>query len=100
LLGLENKPETNREEGFLSVAPNPFPQTVRILYRIKEKGEVILRIYSPMGDLVKTTDLGKKVQGNYETTLSLSGRQGIYILQLTVGKRSYQEKIVFTGGAF
>ena len=57
--------EIPRQSMLLPNYPNPFNPETWIPYQIRESAEVVIRIYSANGQLVRTLDLGQRAAGFY-----------------------------------
>ena len=59
--------EDNLEDYFLKTNPypNPFKNDISIEYTLKEKSNIIIRIYDGNGKIVKVLNEGKKLKGTY-----------------------------------
>lgn len=65
--------------------PNPCDQYTRFQYQIPEPGNVEIRVYNTLGELVKFIQLGDQEAGEYTTELSTSAlATGVYQYTLSV----------------
>jgi hypothetical protein len=85
--------------------PNPFNPETWIPYQIQESDEVVIRIYSASGRLVRTLDLGRREAGFYlgrsraaywdgKNDSSERVSSGLYFYQLQAGDFSATRKLV------
>lgn len=75
--------------------PNPFNSTTIIQYRTKEYEKVILKIFSPLGEELKTLIDEFQPAGTYQTRFvadELPG--GVYIYRLTIGNQTLSKKML------
>ena len=67
--------------------PNPFKQTTEISYYLAEPGNVSLKVFNPLGQVVKTLFTGEQPAGYYSHTFNAEGLMGgVYAVQLVVEK--------------
>jgi len=85
--------------------PNPFNPETWIPYQIREPAEVVIRIYSAQGGLVRTLDLGQRAAGFYlgrtqaaywngKNEVGEKVASGIYFYQLQAGNFTATRKMV------
>ncbi|MCW9064752.1 MAG: T9SS type A sorting domain-containing protein [Ignavibacteriaceae bacterium] len=76
--------------------PNPFNSSTKINYYISQPGQVIIKIYDVLGNLIITLLDEKKASGNYNIIWdAVSEPSGIYYVQLNVdGKLSTKKMIL------
>jgi hypothetical protein len=76
--------------------PNPFNPSTKIKFNIAQSGNVSLKIYNVMGQLVKTViDNVYKNNGQFEYTVSMDNlTSGVYFYTLTQGNLSLTKKMV------
>jgi uncharacterized lipoprotein YddW (UPF0748 family) len=76
--------------------PNPFNPSTNIKFSLAQAGNLSLRIYNVMGQLVKTiVDNVYKNKGNYEFNVSMDNfASGIYFYTLIEGNRQITKKMV------
>ena len=85
--------------------PNPFNPDTWIPYQLREDGDVVIRIYTTTGRLVRTLSLGHKPGGLYtdkEQAAQWDGRNeqgehaasGVYFYSITAGDLSATRKMV------
>ncbi|MDR2083814.1 MAG: C25 family cysteine peptidase [Bacteroidales bacterium] len=82
----ENYNKQNNSKGILSQnIPNPATGSTIINYEIFTEGNVEVRIYNTLGQLIKNSIQGKLNKGNYQTQISLSDiSTGIYYYVLYI----------------
>ncbi len=79
--------------------PNPFNPETWIPYKLNESSDVKISIYSPVGELVRTFDLGLQTQGekkfhwNGKNADSESVASGIYFYQFDAGNTKIVRKM-------
>jgi hypothetical protein len=76
--------------------PNPFNPSTKIKFNIAKSGNVSLKIYNVMGQLVKTViDNVYTNNGQFEYTVSMDKlTSGVYFYTLTQGSLSLTKKMV------
>lgn len=76
--------------------PNPFNPSTNIMFNIAQPGNVSLKVYNIVGQLVKTViDNDYKNQGNYDYKLSMDNfSSGVYFITLTQGNNIATKKIM------
>lgn len=68
-----------------SIYPNPFNSSTLIEYKLKNGGDVYIRIYDVTGGAIKTIEKGRQEPGNHEVPISLSGQaSGVYFVRLEI----------------
>lgn len=78
-----------------SCFPNPASTTTKITYYLDNNAQVILRLYSSSGQLIKELVNAKQNKGNYEVEIDVSDlRAGNYIYRLSANNFS-AAKIMF-----
>ena len=96
---------TLESSALLQNYPNPFNPETWIPFTLKEKAQVVIRIYNLTGQLIKTLDLGEKEPGEYLSKDRAaywnghndSGEEvasGIYFYQLRAGDKVLTKKMV------
>lgn len=80
--------------------PNPFNPSTRIDYQIPEAGNVSVKIYNSVGEIVKILDNGLKDAGYYNVVwdgkndLNESVASGVYICQVIFNQNVLTKKIM------
>jgi Secretion system C-terminal sorting domain len=76
--------------------PNPFNPSTKIKFNIGQAGNVSLKIYNVMGQLVKTViDNAYKNSGQFEYSVKMDNlTSGIYFYTLTQGNQTLTKKMV------
>ena len=76
--------------------PNPFNPSTTIKFNIPETGDVSLKIYNVMGQLVKTVvNESAMEQGQYKISLDMSNlSSGIYFYSLKYSNRTITKKMI------
>ncbi len=80
--------------------PNPFNPSTRIDYQIPEAGNVSVKIYNSVGEIVKILDSGLKDAGYYNVVwdgkndLNESVASGVYICQVIFNQNVLTKKIM------
>lgn len=75
--------------------PNPFNSSTIIKYTINQNEKVKLKIYSPLGEEVKTLIDEPQSTGTYEVRFNADKLpSGIYIYRLTMGNQSLSKKML------
>ena len=79
-----------------SLYPNPFENQLNIYYNLKKEGDLKLSIYAASGQRLVSFDLGKKVPGDFQETITLASiSDGIFFLLLSLdGMVIDTEKII------
>ena len=95
--------ETNRDKRFISSSsmkynkayPNPFIESTKIYYSLKNKANVILSINTMQGQQVQLLVNGLKEAGDYQATFN-AGKyaSGMYIYRLQIGNEVKVGKVV------
>lgn len=75
--------------------PNPFLQSTKIYYHLKEKAKVILGIYTLQGQRIQLLENSMRNPGNYQATFN-SGKyaKGIYFYRLQAGDEVRTGKLI------
>jgi hypothetical protein len=69
-------------EVFMRAAPNPFPNTTTIRYRVENTARVTIEVYDAGGTRVRTLVSQEEGAGNYSVILNTSElRPGIYFIK-------------------
>ena len=79
------------------VFPNPFRDELQLTYSITEKALVTVALYAPNGTKLATLVSDQLQSGKYSLTQDVSKytqQPGIYLLKMTVGDKTYTEKLV------
>ncbi|MBL4656113.1 MAG: T9SS type A sorting domain-containing protein, partial [Bacteroidia bacterium] len=94
--GLEDNLEFSNYD--LQIYPNPFSNNTTVHYSLSKESNVILRVFSINGELVKIIDEGNKPQGAHNYYLSSGDLPpGSYLIQLTTQEgASETKKIILT----
>jgi hypothetical protein len=90
----EHKPETPKKLA-LNITPNPVRNYAGITYTLPKSGNVLLRLYTADGRLIRTIDQGYKNAGFY--TANLDTRKlanGAYIVVLKTDNKNITGKLV------
>ncbi len=86
----------------LAIAPTHFHHTTTINWLVPRAGEVELKIYDPLGRVIKTLIKGKMQPGTYSTVWNGTDENrrkvanGIYFIRLTTPDNSVKVKTVIT----
>lgn len=100
--GVEVSPAHNnaRDHGFSLEQnyPNPFKSQTTIEYPLRQSGHVILQIYNPLGQVVKTLVNENQLEGSYSIVsdgkddLGESVVSGVYFFRSKVGNKFSQTR--------
>jgi hypothetical protein len=75
--------------------PNPFNPTTTIEYELPSAGVVSLKVYSILGEQVRTLVDEKQEAGRYRVSLDGEGlATGVYLCRLTAGIHALTKKII------
>ncbi len=76
--------------------PNPFNPSTTIQYNLAKAGNVSLKVYNIMGELVKTiVDNVYKAQGTYDVSVNMDNlSSGVYFYTLTQGFNTITKKMI------
>ncbi len=85
--------------------PNPFNPETWIPFQLKDESDVVIRIYSLSGELVRELNLGHKPAGIYTTKdraaywdgkdrFGMPVSSGIYFYSINAGKLSATKKMI------
>lgn len=86
-------PEYNTNIEF-SVYPNPTKGDVNLSFFLEQADQVNVRLFSPSGKLVQSNELGNLPAGHQNVMVSTSSlAEGIYIMKIETGGRSYTKRI-------
>ncbi len=81
----------------LSVTPNPAQDKIMISYRLREREDANLSLFSTQGELIEFINLGNMPAGDQSHTLNLSRLPGgIYLLRLQAGQEVETAKVVIS----
>jgi hypothetical protein len=81
----------------LTIAPNPFKETLNISYELGQTSDVILEIYNMLGEKMSETIRTKQDPGQYIYTVSAAEAklsEGVYTVQITFGGKTTTRKVV------
>ena len=79
----------------ISIGPNPSDHFLNIDYIVPLTGDISINIYNLMGEKVKSLFSGKVEKGvNRESFDVRTISSGVYIVELSFGKQSIQNKII------
>lgn len=77
-----------------SVFPNPTSGHVTLSFDIVDKGNIQIKVFSVIGQLLKTDELkNQNDKSTYDIDLSRFST-GLYIINVTVGNKTMSKKIV------
>jgi len=75
--------------------PNPFSQSTKIYYDVKEKANVILSVYTLQGQQIQSLENGIREAGRYQATFNAAKfAKGIYFYRLQIGNDSKVGKLI------
>lgn len=75
--------------------PNPFNPETTIRYSIPKSGNVSLKVYNTLGQLVSTLVDGYQQQGSYKVKFNaVNLASGVYLYKLTTGNFSVSKKLL------
>ncbi len=77
-----------------SIYPNPFQETINVEFEIKDKGLVILEIYSIIGKKLETEVYNNQGTGKLKYVIGNELEKGIYILKLCFDNKKIYKKII------
>ena len=84
-------------ENSITCFPNPFNPTTTVYYRVKEKGQVVIKVYDMLGKEVQILENNTKPMGEYVAKFDGSRlSSGIYILKMQINNYSQSHKILLT----
>jgi photosystem II stability/assembly factor-like uncharacterized protein len=73
--------------------PNPFNPATKILYELKHRGKVLLKVYNSLGKEIKTLVDKNQITGNYEVDFEGSGySSGVYFYSLFIDNERIDTK--------
>jgi len=92
----DNNSQIPDEFSLKGVYPNPFNPSTTVKFSLSKAGNVDLKIYNIMGQLIKTVlDNEFKDAGSYEFRVSMDDfASGIYLVSLTQGNQKATKKMV------
>ncbi|MCA0389641.1 MAG: hypothetical protein LCH52_14215 [Bacteroidetes bacterium] len=63
--------------------PNPFNPSTKVTFSLPEENKVVIRVFNPMGELVKEIDRGILPHGNFEQDIEMGTQSsGMYFCQV------------------
>jgi len=75
--------------------PNPFNPVTKIKYSIKYSGIVTIKVYTALGEEIKTLVNDIKAAGNYEVEFSTNNLpSGVYLYKLQCGQFATSKKML------
>ena len=90
--------QSSADKFSFQVFPNPFRDEIQVTYTLTEKALVTVGLYAPGG--AKLTTLVSQVQSGTQTlsrdVSKYAQQPGVYLLKVTVGDKTYTEKLVKT----
>ncbi|MCA0389642.1 MAG: T9SS type A sorting domain-containing protein [Bacteroidetes bacterium] len=67
----------------LKAYPNPFNPSTKVTFSLPEENKVVIRVFNPMGELVKEIDRGILPHGNFEQDIEMGTQSsGMYFCQV------------------
>ncbi len=81
--------------------PNPFNASTKISYTLSQRTDIILTVYSNLGEHIKTLDQGVHDAGDYHINwdgtnkVGVTVSSGVYIYQLKFGNHIESRKMLF-----
>jgi hypothetical protein len=84
-----------KEGELLQNIPNPFSGTTQIWYKLKKGSNIQLNVYNHTGQLIKSFDEGKKVEGTHYIEFNAGSlNNGLYFYSISInGKRTDSKKM-------
>lgn len=94
-LGVENNSEKIPDNfEILSVYPNPFNLSTKIIYELNRRAYVKIGVYNLLGELVELIEQNYKLAGRYELIYQAGAlASGVYYIVFTASERVYSRKI-------
>jgi len=88
--------ETGKKGVLNQNIPNPANGSTTVVYDVIEQGQVELRVYNQLGQLLQSLPQGTKKEGNYRTVISLAGLpSGMYHYILFIdGEKADAKKLI------
>ena len=91
---ITRKPEDKRLSG-INIYPNPFDQFATVSFEIPTTGNIEIKVFNQMGQVVSTLVEGQCRQGKHHVYYEASGLPtGIYFLRLQAGQEIVARKII------
>jgi hypothetical protein len=88
---------TEISENSITNFPNPFNPTTIVYYKLKERGNVVIKVYDMLGKEVAVLVNETKSMGEYVTKFNGSNlSSGIYIMTMQINSFSISKKILLT----
>ena len=92
-----NNVTTEKKENSISCFPNPFNPSTTVYYKLKEKGQVMIKVHDMLGKEVAILENSVKPVGEYVLKFDGSNlSSGIYILTMQLNDYSQSHKIILT----
>jgi hypothetical protein len=79
------------------VYPNPFKGELQLTYSLTEKANVTIALYAPSGSKLTTLVSNQQQSGTQTLNKDVSKytqQSGVYLLKITIGNKTYTEKLV------
>ncbi len=85
------------KENSITNFPNPFNPTTIVYYKLKEQGNVVIKVYDMLGKEVAELVNEKKSMGEYVANFNGSNlSSGVYIMTMQINNFSTSKKILLT----
>ena len=86
--------EINGQQVNFNIYPNPAQSKSHVVFTLKEKNNVLLKIYDFTGRIVSSMEEKNLQAGEYQYDVDASLASGVYYVNLTVGDKSSVKKLV------
>jgi hypothetical protein len=88
---------TEIKENNIKNFPNPFNPTTTVYYKLKERGNVTIKVYDALGKEVAVLVNESKTMGDYVAKFDGSRlSSGVYIIRMQINNSSISKKILLT----
>jgi len=88
-VGIKNPPKDIK----LSVYPNPFTNSTSVVFTLDKQANVNVKLLNPMGQLVYSNNGAQFAAGENKIVIDGQFKQGLYLLEVTVGSEKYTTKV-------
>lgn len=95
ITNIHKKTNLINSDEYIKIYPNPFNSQTTLLYKIFNAGDVNIKIYNSLGELVEDFGSFYREQGEYEQKIFLENyNSGLYFCQLFINEKRYTVKLL------